>query len=187
MHGDPNPEAIQMFGHLEAGIRIAVIGFFIQLGALYKDHPALLLPSSKRPRQPCIVNNCCIHTDCILYTYMYSYNHIHTTIYIYTFIYTYTCNYIHIYTYTYLWTHIHIRTHCPFSQGWPTKIEHIQVKSKRWPFTVCLQKSSSLVKPSPLLQATHINFICPMRFDAFPLDTQVSLWIVKVHHQYTQT
>ena len=22
-------------------------------------------------------------------------------------------------------------------------------------------------------QATHINFICPMRFDAFPLDTQV--------------
>ena len=21
-------------------------------------------------------------------------------------------------------------------------------------------------------QATHINFICPMRFDAFPLDTQ---------------
>ena len=23
-------------------------------------------------------------------------------------------------------------------------------------------------------KATHINFICPMRFDAFPLDTQVS-------------
>ena len=23
------------------------------------------------------------------------------------------------------------------------------------------------------LQATHINFICPMRFDNFPLDTQV--------------
>ena len=22
-------------------------------------------------------------------------------------------------------------------------------------------------------QATHINFICPMRFDNFPLDTQV--------------
>ena len=22
------------------------------------------------------------------------------------------------------------------------------------------------------LQATHINFICPMRFDNFPLDTQ---------------
>ena len=24
-------------------------------------------------------------------------------------------------------------------------------------------------------QATHINFICPMRFDAFPLDTQVEI------------
>ena len=24
-------------------------------------------------------------------------------------------------------------------------------------------------------QATHINFICPMRFDNFPLDTQVRL------------
>ena len=24
-----------------------------------------------------------------------------------------------------------------------------------------------------VLQATHINFICPMRFDNFPLDTQV--------------
>ena len=24
-------------------------------------------------------------------------------------------------------------------------------------------------------QATHINFICPMRFDAFPLDTQVEV------------
>ena len=28
-------------------------------------------------------------------------------------------------------------------------------------------------KPSVIDQATHINFICPMRFDAFPLDTQV--------------
>ena len=26
-----------------------------------------------------------------------------------------------------------------------------------------------------LSQATHINFICPMRFDAFPLDTQVTI------------
>ena len=25
-------------------------------------------------------------------------------------------------------------------------------------------------------QATHITFICPMRFDAFPLDTQVMLY-----------
>jgi hypothetical protein len=24
-----------------------------------------------------------------------------------------------------------------------------------------------------MMQATHINFICPMRFDTFPLDTQV--------------
>ena len=25
-----------------------------------------------------------------------------------------------------------------------------------------------------VLQATHINFICPMRYDSFPLDTQVA-------------
>ena len=43
------------------GIRIDVIGFFIQSGGLYKGHPALLLPSSKRPRRPCIVHNCCIY------------------------------------------------------------------------------------------------------------------------------
>ena len=29
-------------------------------------------------------------------------------------------------------------------------------------------------------QATHITFICPMRFDAFPLDTQVKLKITAI-------
>ena len=30
-------------------------------------------------------------------------------------------------------------------------------------------------------QATHITFICPMRFDAFPLDTQV-MWTDAASH-----
>jgi hypothetical protein len=30
-------------------------------------------------------------------------------------------------------------------------------------------------------QATHITFICPMRFDAFPLDTQVTLFCLKMY------
>ena len=29
-------------------------------------------------------------------------------------------------------------------------------------------------------QATHITFICPMRFDAFPLDTQVDIFAPKI-------
>ena len=35
------------------------------------------------------------------------------------------------------------------------------------------QKREKLVHLHP--KATHINFICPMRFDNFPLDTQVHL------------
>ena len=36
-------------------------------------------------------------------------------------------------------------------------------------------------------QATHITFICPMRFDSFPLDTQVRAllvdsFVVRRHH-----
>ena len=104
-----------------------------------------------------------------------SYASLHTTIYIYT----HTHTYIH---------NINMNTLSLFS-GATHKNWTYPSKSKRWPFTVCLQKSSSLVKPFLLLQATHINFICPMRFDAFPLDTQVYLWVIKVHlclYQYTQ-
>ena len=32
-------------------------------------------------------------------------------------------------------------------------------------------------------QATHITFICPMRFDAFPLDTQVNMYAVSIKMQ----
>ena len=104
-HGDPNPEAIQIFAHLEAGIRIAVIGFFIQSGALYKDHPALLLPSSKRLRQPCIVHNYRLYI-----------------IHIYVQLYTHTYNYIHIYTYTFLHTHHKYEHIVPFLRGHPQKL-----------------------------------------------------------------
>lgn len=33
-------------------------------------------------------------------------------------------------------------------------------------------------------QATHITFICPMRFDAFPLDTQVTILIIKTVRRF---
>ena len=33
-------------------------------------------------------------------------------------------------------------------------------------------------------QATHINFICPMRFDAFPLDTQVEIILSTIKNFY---
>ena len=33
----------------------------------------------------------------------------------------------------------------------------------------------------PFTQATHINFICPMRFDNFPLDTQTCKFQVRVN------
>ena len=33
-------------------------------------------------------------------------------------------------------------------------------------------------------QATHITFICPMRFDAFPLDTQVTILIINTLRQF---
>ncbi len=31
-------------------------------------------------------------------------------------------------------------------------------------------------------QATHITFICPMRFDAFPLDTQVIVYHITIQY-----
>ena len=36
-------------------------------------------------------------------------------------------------------------------------------------------------------QATHINFICPMRFDNFPLDTQARKYQISItsHHEAT--
>ena len=37
-----------------------------------------------------------------------------------------------------------------------------------------------------LFQATHINFICPMRFDAFPLDTQVTIILVEALDSFRQ-
>ena len=160
---------IQLQIQIQIQIQIDVIGIFIQLGALYKDHPALLLPSSKRLRQPCIVHNYrlyIIHIYVQLYTHTYNYTYTHIQIYAYT--------YVHIYTHTqHKYEHI-----VPFLRGHPQKLNkrcHQQKLNKRGRFTVCLQKSSSLVKPFLLLQATHINFICPMRFDAFPLDTQVYL------------
>ena len=75
MHDDPNPWSNPDFSPsrclANVRIQIAVIGFFIQSGALYKDHPALILPSSKRPRRLCIVHNCCIYIH--LYTKEHGY------------------------------------------------------------------------------------------------------------------
>ena len=75
MHDNPNPWSNPDFSPsrclANVHIQIAVIGFFIQSGALYKDHPALILPSSKRPRRLCIVHNCCIYIH--LYTKEHGY------------------------------------------------------------------------------------------------------------------
>lgn len=38
----------------------------------------------------------------------------------------------------------------------------------------CRTHSNTNYTAENVLQATHINFICPMRYDSFPLDTQVA-------------
>ena len=54
------------------------------------------------------------------------------------------------------------------------EIMYSQVRVEILSSYTCRANSSTNYNAENVLQATHINFICPMRYDSFPLDTQVA-------------
>ena len=54
------------------------------------------------------------------------------------------------------------------------EIMYSQVGVEIFSSYTCRTHSNTNYTAENVLQATHINFICPMRYDSFPLDTQVA-------------